>query len=77
MSSEFLAGPKLTWMDFYMYETVELMAALMEDKFYEEYPRLISYQETIRNLPNLKEYLADPNHREANRKFNNKRAKLL
>ena len=58
--NEFLCGSKPTYVDFYFFETVELIVHVKEDA-YEEYPALKRYRENVANLPGLKEYLNDPN----------------
>ena len=63
----------LTWLDFYFWEILELAKSCYDDLL-TDFPVLGAYHQSVANLPRLKEYLDDPNHREANRSFNNKSA---
>ena len=74
--NNFLAGNEVTWIDFLFYECTEMMRALHPD-LYLEFPSLETHHANVASLPHLKEYLADPNHRDAQLKFNNKVALIL
>ena len=65
----------VTWLDFYFWEMLELARSCYPE-LYVDFPTLGAYHENVANLPRLKEYLDDPNHREANRTFNNKHAQV-
>ena len=73
--NKFLAGDKVTWIDFYFYELVQLMK-FCHDSFEAEFPSLVGYQANVAGLPKLKEYLEDPSSMDNNRQFNNKSAKI-
>ena len=64
-----------TWVDFGFFELIQQLHFFNPD-FFTEFPSLEGYCDNMRALPGLSEYLADPNHREATHKFNNKSAKL-
>ena len=70
-----MAGDNVTWIDFYFWELVNLMKFCHEGLL-EEFPSMKSYDDTMRNLPKVKEYLDDPNSLDNNRPFNNKVAKI-
>ena len=64
-----------TWIDFYLFEVLQLLA-WNNPNFFTEFPSLEGYCNNVKSLPGLAEYLADPNHREATYTFNNKIAKI-
>ena len=74
--NKFLAGDNVTFVDFYWYELVELMAFVSDGSIYKDYSVLKTMHDTMSNLPGLKEYLADPNCLDKHRTFNNKHAKI-
>ena len=74
-SNKFLIGDNVTWIDFYFFEAIELMA-FVNKNFFAEFPPLEVYHKNVRNLPKLKEYLDDPNCLDMKRPFNNKAAKI-
>ena len=55
---QFLAGDNVTWIDFYFYETLQLMA-FINPHVYEEYGKLKAYCRNMAKLPHLKDYLED------------------
>ena len=71
-----LAGDDLTYVDFYFFERLQLMIHVTNGKILNEMPILNEYNETMKNLPQLKEYLEDNNCPELWLKFNNKHAKI-
>ena len=56
-SKRFLIGPLLTYLDFYLYELLELIDFTTEGKIFDEYPELAEYRFRVSQLPKLKEYL--------------------
>lgn len=53
-----MAGDNVTWVDFIMFETLELMKFVSDGKVFEMQPHLKDYHDRMCNLPKLKEYLA-------------------
>ena len=74
--NKFLAGDAVSYVDFYWYELVELMAFVSDGSLYKDFPVLKTQHDTMSNLPGLKEYVSDPNCLEKQRSFNNKHAKI-
>ena len=72
---KFLAGDDVVWLDFYLYELIQLMAFMNPD-FKTEYPTLDAYQKNVASLPKVKEYVEDPNSLDNKRQFNNKVSKI-
>ena len=70
---KFLAGDDVVWLDFYLYELIQLMAFLNPD-FKTDYPTLDAYQKNVGELPKVKEYVETSF--ETARTFNNKSAKV-
>ena len=54
-ASEWIAGPNLTWLDFYFAELLELLNALSDGLFYAEFQKLQTYWDRFIALPNLAE----------------------
>ena len=73
---KFIAGNEVTYVDFYFFERLQQMIFVTNGKIFEEYPILKTYNETMMNLPKLKEYLEDMNCPEVGLNFNNKHAKI-
>ena len=63
----------LSWLDFFFFELTYLMKYLKPDLF-ETFPQLKLHFDAMRNLKNLKEYLANPESIDNNRQFNNRQA---
>lgn len=74
--NDWLAGPNLTWVDFYFAELVELLDAISTGAFKGEFPALEAYTDRFFKLPNLAEAWADDS-KLMKAPFNNKMAKLL
>lgn len=47
----------MTYLDFYLYELLQLIDFTSDGKVFKEYPDLAEYQFRISQLPKLKEYL--------------------
>ena len=75
-SSEWIAGPNLTWLDFYFAELCDLLNALSDGLFFAEFQGLQTYWDRFIALPNLAEAWADDT-KCMKAPFNNKMAKLL
>lgn len=73
--NKFLVGNDVTYVDFYFFELVNLMAYVKQDLF-SEYSALEAYVKSMHSLPKLGAYLADPNCVDKNLPFNNKMAKI-
>tara|TARA_B110000285_G_C14841857_1_gene475746 strand:+ start:492 stop:743 length:252 start_codon:yes stop_codon:yes gene_type:complete len=69
---KFLVGENETYMDFYFYEVLQMAYYVLQPELWTQFPTLKTYCDNVANLPGLKEYLADPNRREATYTFNNK-----
>ena len=74
--SEWIAGPNLTWLDFYFAELVDLLNAISDGLFFAEFPKTETYWERFICLPNLAEAWADDD-KLMKAPFNNTQAKLL
>lgn len=53
----YLLGDTLSFVDFYLYELLQLADFITDGHVYKEYPQLDDYQFKISQLPRLKEYL--------------------
>jgi len=74
--SEWIAGPNLTWLDFYFAELCDLLNAISDGLFYAEFPTTQAYWDRFTSLPNLGEAWADDT-KCMKAPFNNKIAKIL
>ena len=74
--SQWIAGPNLTWLDFYFAELVDMLNALTEGSFNTEFPTLQAYWDRFIALPNLAEAWADDS-KCMKAPFNNKMAHFL
>ena len=74
--SEWIAGPNLTWLDFYFAELIDLLNAISDGLFHAEFPTMQAYWDRFIALPNLAEAWAD-DVKCMKAPFNNKMAKLL
>lgn len=54
---DFLLGPNICYLDFYMFELMQFIDFLTDGGVFERYPHLEDYQFRIASLPRLKEYL--------------------
>uniref|UniRef100_G3MPD3 glutathione transferase n=1 Tax=Amblyomma maculatum TaxID=34609 RepID=G3MPD3_AMBMU len=54
----FGAGKNVTYVDFSLYEVLQMIKALGPSTFRKGYPTLVEYCERVASLPGLKEYLA-------------------
>ena len=73
-SKHFIAGDNVTWVDFYIFEQIEVFAWITEGEFLTRYPNLAEYHKRIAALPRFSEYYHSD--RFVKRPFNNKMAKL-
>ena len=74
--SEWIAGPNLSWLDFYFAELVDLLNGISDGLFHAEFPTMQAYWDRFIALPNLAEAWADDT-KCMKAPFNNKMAKLL
>jgi len=74
-NNNFMAGNNVTWIDFFFFEMLQLMKFLHEGLF-TDFPTLQAYDDRVRNLPKLKEYLDNPTCIDNTHTFNNKSAKI-
>jgi len=74
--SDWIAGPNLTWLDFYFAELLDLLNAVSDGLFNAEFPAMQTYWERFIALPNLRDAWADDT-KCMKAPFNNKMAKLL
>merc|ERR1712226_1105072 len=58
-NNKFLVGDEPTYVDFWFWENVQLMAMVTDDKIFQDYPSLKDYCDNVRHLPKLKEYFDD------------------
>ena len=52
-----LGGQKLCYMDFYLFELIQLAEMITRGEILDNYPWLQDYKYLIANLPNLREHL--------------------
>ena len=74
--SEWIAGPNLSWLDFYFAELLDLLNGISDGLFHAEFPTMQAYWDRFIALPNLAEAWADDT-KCMKAPFNNKMAKLL
>ena len=74
--SDWIAGPNLTWLDFYFAEILDMLHEISDGLFYAEFPSLQVYWDRFVALPNFGEAWADDS-KLMKAPFNNKMAKLL
>ena len=74
--SKWITGPNLTWLDFFFAELLEVLNAISEGIFNQEFPKMQAYWQRFISLPNLAEAWADDN-KLMKAPFNNPYAKLL
>ena len=55
---QYLTGDQPCWVDFYFFETLQLIIFVSEGSILESYPSLKAYNDNFKQLPGLKEYLA-------------------
>ena len=72
----FLTGDSPVYLDFYFFETLELMAFLTEGAVFDTFPNLAQYHKNVAELEGLKEYFASPDCIDKVRPFNNKQAQI-
>ena len=62
-SKNFLLGDEVTMADLMLFEDIEtVVAAMQSENLYTDYPALKAYQDRVRALPGLAEFLASPKH---------------
>jgi len=71
-----IAGPNLSWLDFYFGELLDLLNSITDGLFYAEFPTTYAYWERFISLPNLSSAWADDT-KCMKRPFNNKMAMIL
>lgn len=54
----FVAGKKVTYVDFVLYEALQVVRALAPGSFKRNFPSLVKYCDSVSSLPGLREYLA-------------------
>ena len=74
--SDWIAGPNLSWLDFYFAENLDMLNAISDGLFYAEFPSLQTYWDRFIALPNLCDAWANDDLL-MKAPFNNKMAKLL
>ena len=57
LNQRYLTGDDICYLDFYLYELLQLAAFTTNGKIFQEYPHLDHYQFRMSQLPRLKEYL--------------------
>ena len=60
MKRHFIAGDYLTWVDFYVFEQLEVFQWLTESRFLDNYPALKEYHKRMTEIPGFKEYYNSP-----------------
>ena len=73
-SKPFIAGDNLTWVDFFIFEQVEMFAWITEGEFLSRHPNFADYHKRIVALPKFGEFYKS--ERFMARPYNNKVAKL-
>lgn len=58
--NDFLVGDYPTTVDFYFYETVQLMCLVSDQAVLKEYPALVGYCQRFKELKGVKDYMDDP-----------------
>jgi len=56
-NKRFILGNNISYLDFYLFEIVELIDFITEGGVFENYPDLQKYQKRMSKLPKLKKYL--------------------
>lgn len=56
----FVAGQKVTYVDFLLYETLVVVRVLGPNNFQKNFPSLEQYNERVAGLPGVREYLVSP-----------------
>ena len=74
--AKYICGDELTWVDFVMFEFLQLLRMVTKDKIFEEYPVLKTYHETMKQVEGLQQYIEDEDCPIPNMIFNNKHAKV-
>ena len=72
--NEYIAGEKLTYLDFYMLELCDFVQFLTNGEFYEENKTIARYVKRVKGLKQLKRYFTSDRYLE--KPFNNKVAKI-
>lgn len=67
---KFVSGDEVCYMDFYFFENLQLMMFETSGKILKDFPQLAEYNTRMKNLPKLKEYLANPDVLDASLCFN-------
>ena len=75
-SSKYLCGDDLTYMDFYFFEFLQLLIFASGGKVLEGYPALKTYNQNIKEVEGLKEYIEDEDCPIPTLPFNNVVAKF-
>ena len=70
----FFTGDDITFLDFFVWEQLELFEWVTEGEFFNKYPNFQAYHQRIMDLPKLKEYFASEKFMK--RPYNNKTAKI-
>ena len=73
-TKKFLVGDYVTWVDFFVWEQIELFDWITEGEFLRKYPTLAEYHKRVAALPKFAEYYHSDKFMK--RPFNNKIAKV-
>ena len=57
---QFLNGAKVTWPDFFLLETLDMIEALAPGSLNEVSQILVNYRSRVASLPNIQEYISKP-----------------
>jgi len=71
---QFIVGDYLTWVDFFVWEQIEMLSWITDGEFLTRYPNFAAYHKRIGALPKFSEYIASDRFMKG--PFNNKSAKL-
>ena len=71
---KFIVGDYVTWVDFFVFEQIELFDYISEGAFTKKYPALGAYHERIASLPKFSQYYNSAKFMK--KPFNNKISKI-
>lgn len=69
-TNAFLVGDYPTTIDFYFYETVQLLALVSDCAVFKEHEALVGYCKRFKELKGVKEYMEDPFCQDRQYEFN-------
>jgi len=70
----FIVGDYVTWVDFFIWEQVEMFEWVTDGEFLKRFPNFAAYHKRIASLPKFAEYVSSDRFMKG--PFNNKVAKL-